>query len=183
MEVTLASLQGLYLRDVIGRLDAVRGKGMAAKYSWSCKRSYKTGFVWHDHYADDLLLPTQGTEYVLKGSQLPFDQSKPMPMPDHQQKGCQHSILPWLPQIRKFVKNKYRSSKKRVRKRFGKRHTPKKHGKGLGMFFHLTYFKYFVGYVQRQRAGGKFIDEQRDGGMEQFSSAYKLDIFDESSPN
>ncbi|XP_044453305.1 uncharacterized protein [Triticum aestivum] len=39
------------------------------------------------------------------------------------------------------------------------------------------------GYVQRQRAGGKYIDEQRDGGMEQLSSAYKLDIFDESSPN
>ncbi|XP_048550124.1 uncharacterized protein LOC125529749 [Triticum urartu] len=39
------------------------------------------------------------------------------------------------------------------------------------------------GYVQRQRAGGKCIDEQRDGGMEQLSSAYKLDIFDESSPN
>ncbi|KAM3310038.1 hypothetical protein ACQJBY_030998 [Aegilops geniculata] len=85
MEVTLASPQGLYLRDVIGRLDALRGKGMAAKYSWSCKRSYKTGFVWHDLSADDLLLPTQGTEYVLKGSELPFDQSKPLPMPDHQQ--------------------------------------------------------------------------------------------------
>lgn len=97
--------------DVIGRLDALRGKGMAAKYSWSCKRylhtypsilrpvcdrinivfihkatmqcrSYKTGFVWHDLSADDLLLPTQGTEYVLKGSELPFDQSKPpLPVP------------------------------------------------------------------------------------------------------
>src|SRR4051812_31481508 len=70
---------------------------MAANYSWSCKRyaypypsiklllistptfihkimmqcrSYKTGFVWHNLSADDLLLPTQGTEYV-----LPFDQS------------------------------------------------------------------------------------------------------------
>ncbi|KAF7046918.1 hypothetical protein CFC21_055909 [Triticum aestivum] len=85
MEVPLASPQGLYLRDVIGRLDALRGKGMAAKYSWSCKRSYKTGFVWHDLSADDLLLPTQGTEYVLKGSELPFDHSKPLPMPDHQQ--------------------------------------------------------------------------------------------------
>uniref|UniRef100_A0A453BSR5 SOSEKI DIX-like domain-containing protein n=1 Tax=Aegilops tauschii subsp. strangulata TaxID=200361 RepID=A0A453BSR5_AEGTS len=115
----------------------------------------KTGFVWHNLSADDLLLPTQGTEYVLKGSELPFDQSKPMPMPDHQRKGCQHSILPWLPQIRKFMKNKYRSSEKSVGKRFGKRHTPKKHGKG---------------YVQRQRAGGKCIDEQWDGGMEQLSS-------------
>lgn len=85
MEVPLASPQGLYLRDVIGRLDALRGKGMAAKYSWSCKRSYKTGFVWHDLSADDLLLPTQGTEYVLKGSELPFDQSKPLPLLDHQQ--------------------------------------------------------------------------------------------------
>ncbi|XP_048569009.1 protein SOSEKI 3-like [Triticum urartu] len=85
MEVQLASPQGLYLRDVIGRLDALRGKGMAAKYSWSCKRSYKTGFVWHDLSADDLLLPTQGTEYVLKGSELPFDHSKPLPVPDHQQ--------------------------------------------------------------------------------------------------
>ncbi|VAH96274.1 unnamed protein product [Triticum turgidum subsp. durum] len=85
MEVQLASPQGLYLRDVIGRLDALRGKGMAAKYSWSCKRSYKTGFVWHDLSADDLLLPTQGTEYVLKGSELPFDHSEPLPVPDHQQ--------------------------------------------------------------------------------------------------
>ncbi|XBI55533.1 hypothetical protein VPH35_037336 [Triticum aestivum] len=33
MEVTLASPQGLYLRDVFDRLDALRGKGMAAKYS------------------------------------------------------------------------------------------------------------------------------------------------------
>ncbi|VAH79535.1 unnamed protein product [Triticum turgidum subsp. durum] len=85
MEVTLASPQGLYLRDVIGRLDALRGKGMVAKYSWSCKRSYKTGFVWHDLSVDDLLLLTQGTEYVLKGSEFPFDESKPLPMPDHQQ--------------------------------------------------------------------------------------------------
>ncbi|KAI4998901.1 hypothetical protein ZWY2020_054258 [Hordeum vulgare] len=86
MEVTLASPQGLYLRDVIGRLDALRGNGMAAKYSWSCKRSYKTGFVWHDLSADDLLLPTQGTEYVLKGSELPFHHSNlPLPLPDHQQ--------------------------------------------------------------------------------------------------
>ncbi|XP_048547033.1 classical arabinogalactan protein 9-like isoform X3 [Triticum urartu] len=43
------------------------------------------------------------------------------------------------------------------------------HSSSLGMFFHLTYFKYFVGYVQRQRAGGKCIDEQRDGGMEQLT--------------
>jgi hypothetical protein len=39
MEMRLASPnQALYLRDVIRRLDALRGKGMAAMYSWSCKR-------------------------------------------------------------------------------------------------------------------------------------------------
>ena len=50
-------------------------------------RSYKTGFVWHDLSVDDLLLLTQGTEYVLKGSELPFDQSEPLPMPgmNHEQ--------------------------------------------------------------------------------------------------
>ncbi|KAM0888852.1 hypothetical protein ACQ4PT_028084 [Festuca glaucescens] len=88
MEVPLASPQSLYLRDVISRLDTLRGKGMAAKYSWSCKRSYKNGFVWHDLSEGDLLLPAQGTEYVLKGSELQLDQSKsplPLPVPDHQQ--------------------------------------------------------------------------------------------------
>jgi hypothetical protein len=77
MEVPLASMQGLYLRDVINRLDALRGKGMASKYSWSCKRRYKNGFVWHDLSDGDLLLPAQGVEYVLKGSELQFDQSIP----------------------------------------------------------------------------------------------------------
>ncbi|CAN6179907.1 unnamed protein product [Urochloa humidicola] len=71
MEMRLASPnQVLYLRDVIRRLDALRGKGMAAMYSWSCKRRYKTGFVWHDVLEDDMLLPAQGSEYVLKGSLL-----------------------------------------------------------------------------------------------------------------
>uniref|UniRef100_A0A0A9CW32 SOSEKI DIX-like domain-containing protein n=1 Tax=Arundo donax TaxID=35708 RepID=A0A0A9CW32_ARUDO len=56
--------------DVIRRLDVLRGKGMAAMYSWSCKRRYKTGFVWHDVSGDDILLPAQGSEYVLKGSLL-----------------------------------------------------------------------------------------------------------------
>ncbi|PNT65211.1 hypothetical protein BRADI_4g38822v3, partial [Brachypodium distachyon] len=86
MEVPLASPQGLYLRDVISRLDALRGNGMAAKYSWR----YKNGFVWHDLSVDDLLQPAQGNEYVLKGSELQLDHSKPLlPLPetasDHQQ--------------------------------------------------------------------------------------------------
>ncbi|KAK1260853.1 hypothetical protein QJS04_geneDACA002217 [Acorus gramineus] len=76
IEVPLSSPDGLYLRDVIERLNVLRGKGMAAMYSWSCKRSYKNGFVWHDLCEDDLILPCQGDEYVLKGSEL-LDQSPP----------------------------------------------------------------------------------------------------------
>ncbi|XP_065029524.1 protein SOSEKI 3-like isoform X2 [Musa acuminata AAA Group] len=74
IEVPLSSLDGLYLRDVINRLNMLRGKGMPAMYSWSCKRSYKNGFVWHDLAEDDLVLPANGNEYVLKGSEL-LDQS------------------------------------------------------------------------------------------------------------
>ncbi|CAL0332623.1 unnamed protein product [Lupinus luteus] len=43
---------------------------MVSLYSWSCKRSYKNGFVWHDLFEDDLILPARGSEYVLKGSEL-----------------------------------------------------------------------------------------------------------------
>ncbi|PUZ37523.1 hypothetical protein GQ55_9G126600 [Panicum hallii var. hallii] len=78
VEVPVASPEGLYLRgqsvDVINHLNTVRGKGMAAMYSWSCKRSYKNGFVWHDLTEDDLVLPATDGEYVLKGSEL-VDQS------------------------------------------------------------------------------------------------------------
>ncbi|KAG6535572.1 hypothetical protein ZIOFF_000594 [Zingiber officinale] len=70
MEVTLSSADGLYLRDVIDRLSFLRGKGMTNLYSWSSKRSYKNGFVWHDLTEDDLIHPTHGHEYVLKGSEL-----------------------------------------------------------------------------------------------------------------
>ncbi|KAK6786398.1 hypothetical protein RDI58_014923 [Solanum bulbocastanum] len=70
MEVTMSSPDGLYLRDVIKRFDVLRGKGMASSYSWSCKRSYKNRFVWHDLSEDDLILPARATEYVLKGSEL-----------------------------------------------------------------------------------------------------------------
>jgi hypothetical protein len=39
-------------------------------------RSYKNGFVWHDLSEDDLVLPAQGNEYILKGSEL-LDRSPP----------------------------------------------------------------------------------------------------------
>lgn len=66
MEVTMSSPDGLYLRDVIQRFNVLRGKGMASSYSWSCKRSYKNRFVWHDLSEDDLILPARPTEYVSK---------------------------------------------------------------------------------------------------------------------
>ncbi|KAK9280636.1 hypothetical protein L1049_014332 [Liquidambar formosana] len=70
MEVPLSSSEGLYLRDVINRLNFLRGKGMASMYSWSSKRSYKNGFVWHDLGENDFIYPAHGQEYVLKGSEL-----------------------------------------------------------------------------------------------------------------
>ncbi|KAL7584455.1 hypothetical protein Lser_V15G42303 [Lactuca serriola] len=70
IEVPLSSSDGLYLRDVIDRLNSLRGKGMAALYSWSSKRSYKNGFVWHDLAENDYIYPAHGQEYVLKGSEL-----------------------------------------------------------------------------------------------------------------
>ncbi|TVU10623.1 hypothetical protein EJB05_44167 [Eragrostis curvula] len=94
MELTLASPNhALYLRDVIHRLDALRGKGMAAMYSWSCKRRYKTGFVWHDVSGDDVLLPAQSSsEYVLKGSLLPNSHSPPPA--DQEQPSVDATIAP-----------------------------------------------------------------------------------------
>ncbi|KAK9157879.1 hypothetical protein Scep_004453 [Stephania cephalantha] len=71
MEVPISSsIKGLYLRDVINRLNCLRGKGIASMYSWSSKRSYKNGFVWHDLSESDFIYPVHGQEYVLKGSQI-----------------------------------------------------------------------------------------------------------------
>ncbi|XP_075519856.1 protein SOSEKI 4-like [Primulina tabacum] len=70
MEVPLSSPQALYLRDVINRLNVLRGKGMTSMYSWSCKRNYKNRFVWHDLSENDFIYPAHGNEYVLKGSEL-----------------------------------------------------------------------------------------------------------------
>ncbi|TQE04038.1 hypothetical protein C1H46_010409 [Malus baccata] len=74
MEVPVTSPQGLYLKDVINRLNSLRGRGMASMYSWSSKRNYKGGYVWHDLSEGDLIPPAHGNEYVLKGSEL-FDES------------------------------------------------------------------------------------------------------------
>uniref|UniRef100_A0A453FW59 SOSEKI DIX-like domain-containing protein n=1 Tax=Aegilops tauschii subsp. strangulata TaxID=200361 RepID=A0A453FW59_AEGTS len=49
MEVALSSPDGLYLRDVIDRLDALRGKGMARMYSWASKRLVPSKFLFIDN--------------------------------------------------------------------------------------------------------------------------------------
>ncbi|KAK8945572.1 hypothetical protein KSP40_PGU017468 [Platanthera guangdongensis] len=76
IEVPISSPEGLHLKDVINRLVVLRGKRMPVMYSWSCKRSYKNGFVWQDLSEDDLILPAHGNEYILKGSEL-LDQTPP----------------------------------------------------------------------------------------------------------
>ncbi|KAI4373481.1 hypothetical protein MLD38_011603 [Melastoma candidum] len=55
MEVPLSSPHGLFLFDVIDRLNLLRGRGMASMYSWSSRRSYKNGFVWHDLVENDFI--------------------------------------------------------------------------------------------------------------------------------
>ncbi|KAG9158650.1 hypothetical protein Leryth_021999 [Lithospermum erythrorhizon] len=70
IEVPLSTPDGLHLQDVINRLNSLRGKGMASMYSWSSKRSYKSGYVWHDLAENDYIHPATGNEYVLKGSEL-----------------------------------------------------------------------------------------------------------------
>lgn len=70
MEVTHLAHQPLRLKDVMDRLTVLRGKGMPSLYSWSCKRSYKNGYVWNDLGENDVIYPSEGAEYVLKGSEL-----------------------------------------------------------------------------------------------------------------
>ncbi|KAM7275069.1 hypothetical protein ACFE04_016935 [Oxalis oulophora] len=52
------------------RLMVLRGKSMPSLYSWSCKRSYKNGYVWNDLAENDIIYPADGAEFVLKGSEL-----------------------------------------------------------------------------------------------------------------
>lgn len=54
------------------------GSGLLCRIGERNGRSYKNGFVWHDLSDDDLVLPAQGSEYILKGSEL-LDRSPPPP--------------------------------------------------------------------------------------------------------
>ncbi|XP_076913250.1 protein SOSEKI 5-like [Bidens hawaiensis] len=88
IEVPLSSSDGLYLRDVIERLNSLRGKGMAASYSWSSKRSYKNGFVWQDLSENDYIYPVHGREYVLKGSEIVIvGEAQNSPAPEFEKSG------------------------------------------------------------------------------------------------
>lgn len=57
---------------------------MATMYSWSCKRSYKNGFVWHDLSENDFICPAHAHEYVLKGSELLDNALVQRPPPENQ---------------------------------------------------------------------------------------------------
>lgn len=70
MELSHLPNQQLRLKDVIDRLTILRGRGMPSLFSWSCKRSYKNGYVWNDLAENDAIYPADGAEYVLKGSEL-----------------------------------------------------------------------------------------------------------------
>ncbi|KAL9235279.1 hypothetical protein vseg_010052 [Gypsophila vaccaria] len=76
MEVPLSSPQGLFLRDVLLRFNLLRGNSMSLHYSWSSKRSYKSGYVWHDLAESDYIYPVHDGEYVLKGSEILVTASK-----------------------------------------------------------------------------------------------------------
>ncbi|KAK4264887.1 hypothetical protein QN277_026008 [Acacia crassicarpa] len=76
LELTLPANEPLRLKDVLDRLVAMRGSGMPTLYSWSCKRSYKRGYVWYDLAANDIIYPSEGAEYVLKGSEIVEDCSE-----------------------------------------------------------------------------------------------------------
>ncbi|KAI3981062.1 hypothetical protein MKX01_032202 [Papaver californicum] len=70
VEVTHLSTQHLRLKDFIDRLTVLRGISMPSLFSWSCKRSYKNGYVWNDLSDKDIIYPAEGAEYILKGSEL-----------------------------------------------------------------------------------------------------------------
>ncbi|CAH2073297.1 unnamed protein product [Thlaspi arvense] len=70
IEVISPVNQPLRLRDVMNRLTVLRGKSMPSLYAWSCKRSYRNGFVWNDLAENDVIYPSDCAEYVLKGSEI-----------------------------------------------------------------------------------------------------------------
>ncbi|KAL1368528.1 hypothetical protein HN51_022682 [Arachis hypogaea] len=70
VEITLFPNDPLRLKDVFERLTSLRGSGIPLQYSWSCKRNYKSGYVWCDLALNDIIHPAEGAKYILKGSEL-----------------------------------------------------------------------------------------------------------------
>ncbi|KAH7445346.1 hypothetical protein KP509_01G003700 [Ceratopteris richardii] len=62
------SQDGIPLRDFKKWLAILRGKSIPSSFSWSYKRAYKNGFIWHDLGENDLIFPLFKNEYVLMGS-------------------------------------------------------------------------------------------------------------------
>ncbi|XP_024971223.1 protein UPSTREAM OF FLC-like isoform X2 [Cynara cardunculus var. scolymus] len=84
--------------DVLNTLNYHRGKGMANMYSWSFKRSYKSGYVWYDLSEDDLVEATNGHDYVLKGSEL-LETHESL-IPTEANHNCSSTITPAAAMIR-----------------------------------------------------------------------------------
>ncbi|XP_016678862.2 protein SOSEKI 2 isoform X4 [Gossypium hirsutum] len=76
LEVPLSSPQGLFLKDVINKLNTLRGDGMANRFSWSSKRSYKNGFVWQDLSENDYIYPFSSTSSISKNSSETYSSSE-----------------------------------------------------------------------------------------------------------
>ncbi|GAB2236267.1 hypothetical protein Droror1_Dr00028008 [Drosera rotundifolia] len=71
LEVSHCADNPLCLHHVLEKLAVLRGRAMPSRYSWSCKRSYKNGYVWNDLSENDVIWSsTQAAECVLKGSEL-----------------------------------------------------------------------------------------------------------------
>ncbi|XP_024523301.1 uncharacterized protein LOC112343672 [Selaginella moellendorffii] len=60
----------LLLSDVKRSLVAIRGRGMPDLFSWSYKTKYKNDFIWHDVSDNDVVLPMNDADYILKGSEI-----------------------------------------------------------------------------------------------------------------
>ncbi|KAG6508288.1 protein SOSEKI 2-like [Zingiber officinale] len=89
----------LRLRDVMERLTLLRGEAMPSHFSWSCKRSSKNGYVWNDFAEDDVIYPTDGVEYVLKGSEIipgAYENFRHVPVGGRRQKPLPVSDRPHL---------------------------------------------------------------------------------------
>ncbi|KAJ7534932.1 hypothetical protein O6H91_12G010800 [Diphasiastrum complanatum] len=103
IEVSHLANEGLRLIDVKRKLTVLRGSAMANMFSWSYKRSYKNKYIWLDLSDEDAIVPGNGGEYVLKGSEL-FDDCQDKMM---KHVSSQESDTRKLPEV---LQNKFRGA-------------------------------------------------------------------------